>query len=93
MDIAVPNPGGWIHEKILSNHENFPGFTPTSMQMAKVLDFAVCNLILKTGKAGIEVDCNYHFKIEGRSVEIISETLDSWQKCQDHLTNKVLPQL
>ena len=77
----------------MSNQENFSGFTPASLQLVKTLDFAVCNLIVRAENARIVVDCNYHFQIEGRPLDMVSSALGSWDVCQTHLTDEVIPQL
>ena len=93
MDIAVENPALWIREKIMGSVENFSGFSPTSIQMVKQLDFAVCNLIFRTENTRIVIDCNYHFQLANSSIDMIVSTLDAWQRCQRHLTGDLLPQL
>ena len=93
LDVSVRIPETWIQEKIIGAGGNFSDFFPTSVQIAKELDFAVCNLVFRVENARIVIDCNYHFELGSRSPDVMASTLNAWRDCQEHLIAAVLPQL
>ena len=93
LGISVGQPELWIREKMMDNASNLLDFFPTSLQMAKQLDFAVCNLTFKAENAQITTDFNYHFPLAQSSLGWLSEILNNWQLCQKHLTGSILSQL
>jgi hypothetical protein len=93
VEVAVGNPNQWIREKLMGNGGGFSDFYPTSLQMAKQLDFAVCNLNVRVENVRIVVDCNYHFQLAPTSPDLLVATLNSWTQCQAHLAGDLLPHL
>ena len=93
LDTGGENPDRRIREKAMGCSDNFPGFSPRSLQMVKRFRLADCNLTFRVNDKSIEVDCNYHFQTEGRSVDVVASTLDSWQDYQMHLTQEIVPKL
>ena len=93
LEITVENPNFWIREKLMGDAANFSDFHPTSLQVAKQLGFVVCNLNFRDEAGRIIVDCNYHFQLARSSPDLMASTLDSWRRCQEHLTRDLLPQL
>ena len=92
LDIPVGRPELWIREKIMGNESNLLDFFPTSLQMAKQLDFAICNLGIKTENARITIDFNYHFPLAQSSIGRMAEILNDWRLCQEHLTELISSQ-
>ena len=92
LELAVENPNLWIREKLMGGAGNFADFQPTSLQVAKQLGFVVCNLNFRGDNRRIVVDCNYHFQLARSSPDLLASTLDSWHRCQEHLTRDLLPQ-
>ena len=88
--VAVDQPAEWIGEQ-LSCGERFPGFLPTSIQLAKPWGPAVCNLVFRVEQQTVVVDCNYHFPL-GSSLQPMA-ALDHWRQCQKALIDDVLPTL
>lgn len=93
LESNVEHPESWICEKITGLAPSFSDFSPTSLQMAKQLDFAVCNLTFRTDNARIVIDFNYHFQLPHSSPDETATALDTWQQCQKHLTESVLSQI
>ncbi len=93
LEVAVENPSIWIREKLLGNAPYFSDFHPTSVEVAKELEFAICNLNFNGENGHIVMACNYHFQLEHSSPDVIISALDSWRQCQEHLTSELLPQL
>ena len=93
LDAAVDNPNLWLRKKLMGDAKNFSDFHPTSLQVAKQLGFVVCNLNFRDENGRIVVDCNYHFQLARSSPDLMASTLDSWHRCQEHLTRDLLPQL
>ena len=75
----------------MANSEFFAGFSLGSLQIARRLEFATCNLTFRASTGGVEVDCNYHFDLGGDPLDRISSTLNSWQNCQAHLIQEIVP--
>lgn len=92
LGIVAEEPARWIRENLMGNGGYFSDFHPTSLQVAKQLSPATCNLHFRSENERVMVDCNYHFQIERSSPDVLSSTLDSWRKCQDHLVRDLLPQ-
>ena len=90
LDIAVDNPAEWIRKQT-GDGGNFPGFSPTSLQLTKQWGPAVCNLVFRLEQQMVAVDCNYHFQL-GSSLQPMA-ALDHWRRCQDALTEDVFPTL
>ena len=90
--IPVGQPELWIREKLMGNASNLLDFSPASLRMTKQLDFAVCTLALETENARITIDFNYHFPLAQSSIGRMSEILNNWHLCQEHLTEFILSQ-
>ena len=90
LNVAVDNPAEWIREQ-MGNGGNFPGFSPTSLQLTKTSGVAVCNLVFRISKQIVTVNCNYHFQL-GSSLQPMA-ALDHWRRCQDTLIKDVFPAL
>lgn len=93
LGFSVENPANWLRGKLMGDFRNFSDFRPASLQISRQLGFATCNLNFRSENERIVLDCNYHFQIERSSPDVIASTLDSWHRCQEHLTGTVLPQL
>lgn len=93
LEANVERPELWIYEKIIGNALTFSDFSPTSLQITKQLDFAVCNLTFKTENARVAIEFNYHFQLPHNSPDEMSTALDAWRQCQEHLTKDILSQI
>ena len=93
LEANVEHPELWVRKKIIGNALTFPGFLPTSLQIAKQLDFAVCNLTFKTENARVAIEFNYHFQLPHNYPDEMSTALDAWRQCQEHLTKDILSQI
>ena len=90
LHIAVDNPTEWLRDQ-MGGGGNFPGFSPTSLQMAKPMAGAVCNLVFRGQQETVVVDCNYHFQLSSSLQPLAA--LDHWHQCQNALTEGVFPAL
>ena len=90
LDVPVTAPEIWMREKMMSNVSNFSDFFPTSLQIAKQLDFAFCNLTFRAENAQITIDFNYHFPLSRGLPGDVAEILISWPRYQEHLTRDLL---
>ena len=91
LNAAVDNPGEWIRKQ-MGGGGDFPGFSPTSLQIAKSLvGGAVCNLVFRVSQQVVMIDCNYHFQLSSSLQPLAA--LDHWYTCQDALTKDVFPAL
>lgn len=93
LEFAIERPELWLREKIIGATPEFSDFLPASLQMAKQLDFAVCNLTFSTENARVVIDFNYHFQLPHSSLDDMSTVLDAWRQCQEHLTESVMPRI
>ena len=90
LNIEINNPAEWIR-KHMGDGGNFPGFSPTSLQLKKIVGDAVCNLVLRVEQQNVAVDCNYHFQLSSSLQPLAA--LDHWRQCQTALTEVVFPAL
>lgn len=93
LEAVIERPELWMREKMMSIAPPFFDFLPASLQITKQLDFATCNLAFRTNNARILIDFNYHFRLLHNSPDEVSTVLDTWHRCQEHMTGKVLSQL
>ena len=91
LEIEAENTSLWIGRN-LANFQKLPGFVPTALKLVKPLEFAVCNIDVRSGRR-VLVDCNYHFPIADKGVNSIITILEDWKKCQSHMSQVILPQL
>ena len=89
LHVPLPDPTAWLRDH--GGGGGLPGFSPRSLQMAKTMGTAVCNLIFRSRGETLDVDCNYHFQL-GSSLQPLA-TLDSWRTCQEALVRDVFPSL
>ena len=85
--------GQWIRENIMGDGGKFSRFRPTLVRLERQLGFVVCNLNIRSENDQILVDCNYHFQLARSNPDVTSSTLDSWERCQEHLKREIIPLL
>ena len=91
LELVADNPTDWLR-KFLGDRNEFSGFAPIGLQVAKQVGLSMCNLNLRvenTEPPVLLLDCNYHFHLsEGLNP---LATLDHWRNCQERLTSEVMP--